>query len=108
MSDQPRPALPPGRWAEPSVEGPGAAARIDGGAVEAQGRFAGDERHALAALALHGQPFGFTWKDVDMLRSTVLADDLHSHDDWWELQRLGSRIAALLPPREQASLPVDE
>jgi hypothetical protein len=47
------------------------------------------EPHALAALALYGQPFGFHIKDVDFLRSLrhIEADDL------------ASRIEALLPPR---------
>jgi hypothetical protein len=58
------------------------------------------ERHALAALALHGQTFGFSRKDLDTLTALCLdakrlplalfnaADDLHN------------RIAALLPPEE--------
>lgn len=93
-------ALTPEQWAALRLQDEGGAVHIDGDAVEAEGRFAGDERRALAALALHQQPFGFSWKDVDLIRSTVLADDIHSHDEWWALQRLGDRIAALLPPRQ--------
>jgi hypothetical protein len=63
-------------------------------------------RHAAAALALYGQPFGFTHADVDLLRgnletcvdergSLYLADEHES-----KLQDLADRIAALLPPRE--------
>jgi hypothetical protein len=61
-----------------------------------------DRRHALAALALHGQPFGFTWDDVvaakeaafelRMMQNRPAADRL---DD------LANRIASLLPPREE-------
>lgn len=60
-------------------------------------------RHALAALCLYGQPYGFTREDVTML------DDLRGLD--WEdlnlaearalgaqVRSLMSRIAALLPP----------
>lgn len=46
-------------------------------------------RHALAALALHGQPFGFTRKDVALLRAANHANVLNS---------LIARIEALLPP----------
>lgn len=59
-------------------------------------------RHALAALALVGQPFGFTWDDVDALHRVVQS----SVGDWTpnnsELRALdiADRIAALLPPRE--------
>lgn len=103
MSETVKPALTPEEWAELRLRDERGTARIDGGRVEAEGRFDAEPRHALAALALHGQPFGFSWKDVDMLKSTVLADDFHSHDDWWALQRLGERIAALLPPRDEPS-----
>ena len=73
----------------------------------------GKDLHALAALALHGQPFGFTWEDVDALRYDAeqarrLAV-LHAgrwYGDMHELEvRLSSiadRIAALLPPRDEA------
>ena len=59
-------------------------------------------RHALAALALHGQDFGFTWEDVDMLRDCSGWMDLG--EPWPKeasaLRDLADRIAALLPPRE--------
>lgn len=94
-------ALAPEDWADLRVHATEGEARIDeGGVLRAEGAFRGDERRALAALALQGEPLGFTWHDVDFIRATVLADDLHSPDDWFVLQRLGERIAALLPPRE--------
>jgi hypothetical protein len=72
-----------------------------------------DARHALAALALHGQPYGFTWEDVDRLREAVNDIDF-SHIEDMEQRRLfemdtrmlrawmldlADRIADLLPPR---------
>ena len=88
-------------WAEGLYRGADGEARVDAeGMLHAQGAFAIQERRALAALSLNGEPFGFTWHDVDFIRATVLADDMHSPDDWFVLQRLGERIAALLPPRE--------
>lgn len=105
MSEQIPPALSAGQWAALRLEGGGASARVrEDGSLAAEGSFHGGQRRALAALALHEQPFGFTWNDVAMIRSTVLADDLHSPDDWFVLQRLGERIAALLPPRDDAGV----
>lgn len=95
------PALAARAWAERRHGAAAGYAAADGhGVLRAEGAFHGDERRGLAALALHGEPLGFTWHDVDFIRATVLADDLHSPDDWFVLQRLGERIAALLPPRE--------
>lgn len=61
-----------------------------------------------AALCLHGQPFGFTWEDVDRLREFARDDEANDRvgDQCFgqEFQRwareLADRIAALLPPRE--------
>jgi len=52
-------------------------------------------RHALAALALHGQPFGFRREDVAEIRKWAKLDGDHpfSHMD-----RIAARIEALLPP----------
>lgn len=68
--------------------------------------------HAGAALLLHGQPFGFTWEDVDMVRvwaSELEAmydsiDELSAYDNWQRWKSLADRIAALLPPREDYPL----
>lgn len=72
-------------------------------------------RHALAALALHGQSFGFTWEDVDRLREmqmdvggefahitdaeqrALLEMDVRMERVW--MLDLADRIADLLPPR---------
>lgn len=74
------------------------------------GVFGGADRQALAALALHGQSFGFTWKDVDALHGA--ADYIISTGNWLPIgedhqrraqglrvRSLAGRIAALLPPR---------
>lgn len=55
------------------------------------------DRHALAALALHDQPFGFSREDVQTLRdvSARLREDGFMHED---VDSLAARIAALLPP----------
>lgn len=57
--------------------------------------FDGKERHALAAFALYGQPFGFTREDVEALRAEAYA---RHDDDGKRLASLADRIAALLPP----------
>jgi hypothetical protein len=63
-----------------------------------------DARHALAALALHNQPFGFTREDVKMLReSQIWADstDLRVNGEPADFEDLADRIEALLPPEEK-------
>jgi hypothetical protein len=72
-----------------------------------------EARHALAALALNDQLFGFTWEDVDRLREAVNDID-YSHIADSEQRKLmeldtrvmrawmldlADRIADLLPPR---------
>lgn len=64
-----------------------------------------ERRHAVAALALYGQPYGFTWADVDLLRGTAAG---YESGDWGNgleeharaCHHLAARIADLLPPRE--------
>lgn len=62
------------------------------------------KRHAVAALALHHQPFGFTAADLDVL---VEVSRFYQHRGFpgdppivEMLERIYDRIAALLPPRE--------
>lgn len=64
-----------------------------------------DERHALAALCLHGQPFGFTWDDVDRLLVAADRDEetvsyMGGGSYRSKFRSIAERIAALLPPRE--------
>jgi hypothetical protein len=61
-------------------------------------------RHQLAAIALYGQPFGFTWEDVDLLRDYGSYFDDGAERNIDELHSLAARIAALLPPREEVRL----
>jgi hypothetical protein len=64
----------------------------------------------LAAKALHNQPFGFTWEDVDVLRDVTKAlrradieAGLHHGDHLLALvEDVAGRIEALLPPAEEA------
>src|SRR5688500_16431648 len=77
-------ALMPSDWADLRFRAAGGEARVNpDGTLEAEGKFGIEERRALAAFALQGEPLGFTWHDVDFIRSTVLADDHHSPDDWF-------------------------
>ena len=61
----------------------------------------GRARHALAALALHQQPFGFTREDVAWLREMVDSD---TNPETAPVEfnamclSLAARIEALLPP----------
>lgn len=135
MSETIEPALTPEQWAEARVKFPRPERYSDwvegGYYIGTEGDFAGelvfelevegcdrdtplDRRHALAALALVGQPFGFTWEDVDRLRyaargtieycDRLMPDDsggcCGNSADSAALASLADRIAALLPPRE--------
>lgn len=52
-------------------------------------------RHGVAAACLHGQPFGFTRQDVELLRELKV----YRHGEK-EVEDLANRIEALLPPEE--------
>ena len=61
--------------------------------------------HGLAALCLHGQPFGFTREDVKVLsRASEYAlrqwGPVVAGQDIAMLSSLADRIEALLPPEE--------
>lgn len=79
MSDEVKPALTPEEWAEVTEDAKYFADAITESAdnlataffeIKEQGT-----RHALAALALHGQPFGFTREDVRNLQESQLWAD---------------------------------
>jgi hypothetical protein len=115
MSEDVKPALTPEEWAgllamdQPTVFG-------DAGGHVAVGKCAlfwdahsgnvlcddydAPRQHALAAIALHGQPFGFTWEDATFLRILALAGPGESLSSACceHLDALAARIAALLPP----------
>lgn len=64
-----------------------------------QVRIAGDgAAHALAALCLYQQPFGFTHGDLVKLRAMPDGTGYASIDDSAWFDSLIARIAALLPP----------
>jgi hypothetical protein len=58
--------------------------------------------HVAAAVALYGEPFGFTREDLTALRDA--AEELGAMSDSYDarlaapLRSLAARIAALLPP----------
>ena len=96
------PALTPGEWERKSLNN-GEAAIADGDRLWVRELIEGIPptqcRHALAALALHGQPFGFTWDDVEKLQEMPDGTGYASIDDPEWFASLIDRIAALLPPR---------
>lgn len=62
------------------------------------------KRHAVAALALHQQPFGFTAADLDLLGEVM---KFYQHRGFpgdtalaERIERVCDRISALLPPRD--------
>ncbi len=62
------------------------------------------KRHAVAAIALHHQPFGFTAADLDVLGEVMR---FYQHRGFpgdpplaEQLERICDRISALLPPRD--------
>jgi hypothetical protein len=59
----------------------------------------GQDRHAAAALALYGQPFGFTREDVQLLQDVAYHLD-HRQDQQAKLDSLAAHIEALLPPEK--------
>jgi len=64
------------------------------------------ENHRLAALALHGHPFGFTHEDVTTLRELAKDAKFRKIGNGTmklsiALTGLADRIAALLPPEKE-------
>lgn len=112
MSDEIRNALTAEEWTERRVRGNGfvLATGVDGGCVAFHGLssthrevlpYLLDEReaHALAALCLFSQPFGFTRDDVKLLQRVFdMSNDEWRTDDEEKGASLAARIAALLPP----------
>lgn len=63
-----------------------------------------DKRHAVAAIALHNQPFGFTHEDEALLGEMLRFYDHRGFAGDAEMaariQRLLKKVSALLPPKE--------
>lgn len=91
-----KPALTPAQW---KLHDQWNAGKLIGGKLVGGPNLPGD-RHGLAARCLHGQPFGFTWGDVDLLRGNANADDDIDAGFNERMRNLADRIEALLPPRE--------
>lgn len=118
MGEPVRPALTPEEWAaceHQRSEGQPATFRATGGAgvtfldVEIDGSLElqvwGEDRHAVAALALFHEPYGFTWADVDAMEAVYghIISDMRPGFPAEQVERcyyLMARIVALLPPRE--------
>lgn len=119
VSEPIRPALTPEEWRVTFLQfhdDEGGYGALDAGedyhirAVE-KGCFLDNQtRHALAALCLHGQPFGFRELDVHCLRfhakmlraatvsPSIQRNEEHKQADW--MDSLADRIESLLPPEE--------
>jgi hypothetical protein len=104
MNEKIQPALSDEEWAEALAWPDGTGEYVVRSAERLGYHNEPEDLHLVAALALHGQPFGFTWEDVDALRGMarayraeggVLAIGLADH-----LDGLADRIVALLEPRE--------
>ena len=104
MSGRVKPALTPEEWRYVAENG---CVPHDGG----DGFPQYGNRHMTAAIALYGQPFGFTHEDVRQLRRLAESRVCHGHGEygppdmyeramggWRGLNDLADRIAALLPP----------
>lgn len=121
MSEESQPALTPAQWAARSVEadsgerwvaelptvsadGEGLHVRLDDDYYNFT--LTGQKRHGVAALALYGEPFGFSWADYEAVGNARNALGWRvMNDDDPEMARLASlmnRIAALLPPYEES------
>lgn len=89
-----KPALTPEEWSSRRAHRPWGVFinALDDASFSALGP---DGKHVAAALCLDGQPYGFTWEDVDLLRT--LANDPDVRGGGY-LECIANRIAALLPP----------
>jgi hypothetical protein len=102
MTDEITPALTPAQWAVVERwDTKGMSNSYLGDAVSDYDGYA-NERHALVAIALYQQPFGFTQADADFL-----ADMQMKYSGEWgdAAASLRARIEALLPPRQPDLLP---
>lgn len=94
-----KPALTVEEWADPDKF---SYSNIACRTVEVAGGWYG---HAIAALCLHEQPFGFTREDVTLLREVAAEGDVGGSRGDTEMiagfESLIARIEALLPPESE-------
>jgi hypothetical protein len=97
-----RPALTAEEWRPDSkgMIGTSEAGAWPGGSVEFNGEYPVERPHAVAAVCLYGQPFGFTREDVRLLiwANHALDDDGVETETCLKFAELAARIEALLPP----------
>lgn len=119
MSDEITPALTPGEWATPADEYGQRLFMFDGnetmvnlttegirvnweaGYEAEMAKLSPSARHAVAALCLHEQPFGFTQEDVDFIENVLRgreAGGFELFEDTAHRFDLCAKIAAFLPP----------
>lgn len=101
-----RKALTDEEWAGQPALSTGAPTNVvywEGDNLVVDGWFDGSERHALAALCLNGQPFGFTHAMVDAIREVSFMSEgnrsMHRNEDNALAELAADLIEALLPPR---------
>ena len=106
MPDDPHPALSPEEWIQYGddlqIMADWAADKLPFGPDRRSTME--EKRHAVAAIALHGQPFGFTHDEEALLEEQA---KFYEHRGFAgdaqvtaRIRRLLEKISALLPPRE--------
>ena len=106
-------ALTAEEWAQSGIDRRlawGAMIRKDGRLEPGHGILEPDERHGLAALALCGQPFGFTREMLVALRKVFYGldvDDGSFEANTEVLRQVADRIEALLPPPAHSQYPAE-
>src|SRR5688572_32593307 len=71
MSDKIEPALTPEEWKDFAARAETTDVQVGWACAEVFSTLGEVEPHGLAALCLHGQEFGFTWKDAQRVRGTA-------------------------------------
>lgn len=106
MTDEIPPALSPEEWTNRR--------RIQGDLLWLCGYSLVGHSHAVAALCLHEQPFGFTHEELSMLMKATQhtgcncgENQCWSDADQALLDGAVLKVAALLPPRVIVAEPVD-
>ena len=108
MEDNIKPALTERQWAAGAVH---FFRDRDGNRISARAYYLSaipslepEDRHAIAASALYGEHFGFTREDIKRLLEPDIDHEYGSVTNEWYAwaEHLAARIAALLPPENDA------